>query len=262
MNQYFDIGANLTHPHFKNDLESVLYNAIEEGINKISITGSNIEESVQALKIAKKWPKLLISSCGIHPHEAKKYNYSSLSEIKDLSQNNQVCSIGETGLDYHRTYSSPKDQKKSFEGHVELAIELNMPLFLHVREAHDDFIAILDNAKDKLPKVVVHCFTGLKTELDDYIERNFFIGITGWICDERRGKHLKQLINNIPINKLLIETDSPFLLPRNSGIKHTKRNEPMYLSIIANEVARNRQEQNEDVFQRIFENSKNFFGLV
>jgi len=262
MNQYFDIGANLTHPNFIEDLELVLNDSLNNGVKKISVTGSNIEESIKAIQIAKKWPELLITTCGIHPHEAKKFNNNTYSEIKDLCKNNEVHSIGETGLDYHRNYSPKKEQRVSFENHVELAIELNMPLFLHVRKAHDDFISILDNNRNKLPKVVVHCFTGSKKELKDYIERNFYIGITGWINDERRGQHLKPLIMDIPLNRLLIETDAPYLLPRNLGIKHSLRNEPKYLNLIAQEIISNRKEEGKIIIDSIYRNSELFFGFV
>ncbi|MDG2060450.1 MAG: TatD family hydrolase [SAR86 cluster bacterium] len=261
MNQYFDIGANLTHPDLQEDLESILENALNEGVVNISVTSSNLEESIKALDLVKKWPEILISTAGIHPHEAKKFNSYSYSEVKDLASNKEVSAIGETGLDYHRNYSSPSEQRKSFEQHVELAIELDMPLFLHVREAHQDFLSILDNVKDNLPRIVVHCFTGTESELDDYTGRDFYIGITGWICDERRGQHLKPLIKNIPEDRLLIETDSPYLLPRNSGINYRTSNEPKYLGIVAKEVASHKDGAHEETFKTLFTNSKNFFGL-
>ena len=262
MNQYFDIGANLTHPNLISNIEKILKDSLNEGVNKISVTASNIEESIKAIDITKKNPEILICTCGIHPHEAKKYNSNSYSEIKDLCKEPEVFALGETGLDYHRNFSSKKEQIISFEKHVELSIELNKPLFLHVREAHSDFISILDTDLKNLPNVVVHCFTGTANELQDYIDREFFIGITGWICDERRGSHLKSLIKNIPLNKLMIETDAPYLLPRNSGMKNSTMNEPKYLSIIAKEVILNREEENRIIIEALYKNSQLFFGVI
>ena len=199
---YFDIGANLTHSAFKADLSEVIEASQKNGVKLLSVTGSDLLESEQALAIAKKYPESIISTAGIHPHQAKNYTKSYFSEIIDLLKEDEVRSIGETGLDFYRDYSTPSEQQKSFEAHLEIAINMQMPLFLHERGAHKRFLEILKPLSGNLPKTVVHCFTGTKEELLEYIELDFYIGITGWICDERRGKHLEDLVDLIPLNRL------------------------------------------------------------
>tara|TARA_Y100000768_G_scaffold118543_1_gene87566 strand:+ start:36464 stop:37267 length:804 start_codon:yes stop_codon:yes gene_type:complete len=259
--QFFDIGANLTHKSFEEDLDEVLKIAHDEGVKRLSITGSSLEESIQAFEIAKKYPKACISTAGIHPHNAKEFSQGLFSEIKELLEQEEVKCIGETGLDFNRNYSSPEEQQLSFEAHIELSIETGIPLFLHERDAHTKFVEMVSPYIDELPKCVVHCFTGQKEALLKYINMGFHIGITGWLCDERRGKHLEELISMIPLDKLMIETDSPYLLPRDMGIDNSSRNEPKYLSHIANKVANFRNESKDLLFSAIYMNSLEFFDI-
>ena len=256
---FFDIGANLTHPSFKKDMDEVIQNALKVGVVKMCITGTDLDDSISASQVALSLPETLISTAGIHPHQAKLYSSENFSEIKDLLKLDQVKAIGETGLDFYRNFSPEKKQKKSFEAHIETAIDLQIPLFLHVREAHKTFMEILKPLRDDLPKVVVHCFTGTKEELAEYIEMDFYIGITGWICDERRGNHLKELLPLIPMERLLSETDSPYLIPRNLDQIKTKRNEPKFLPHIVKEISSNLEQDNSIVCSSIYANSFNFF---
>ena len=258
---YFDIGANLTHSAFKADLSEVIEASQKNGVKLLSVTGSDLLESQQALAIAKKYPEFIISTAGIHPHQAKNYTKSYFSEIIDLLKEDEVRSIGETGLDFYRDYSTPSEQEKSFEAHLEIAIDVQMPLFLHEREAHKRFLEILKPLSGNLPKTVVHCFTGTKEELLEYIELDFYIGITGWICDERRGKHLEDLVDLIPLNRLMIETDAPYLLPRDMGIKSSSNNEPKFLPHIAKKISNHRKEEFELLISSIYMNSINFFNI-
>ena len=234
--QFFDIGVNLTHPSFVKDLDTVIEEALEVGVNRMCVTGSDLEESISAYQLAFSLSDILISTAGIHPHQAKEFSQNYFSEIKDLLKKENVKAIGETGLDFYRNFSTEEQQKKSFEAHIELAIEIQKPLFLHVREAHKTFMEILKPVKDHLPKTVVHCFTGSGEELQEYIEMGFYIGITGWICDERRGTHLKGLIDHIPLDKIMIETDAPYLIPRTQKLKNSQRNEPKFLPYVAQEI--------------------------
>ena len=258
--QFFDIGANLTHPSFEKDMHSVLNNAKEVGVKRMSITGSDLEESIKAAELAKQ-NSSLISTAGIHPHNAKEYTSSSFTEIIDLLKFEEVKCLGETGLDFYRNFSTPEQQQVSFEAHIEAAIDNKIPLFLHEREAHKKFVEVIEPYMKELPESVVHCFTGDKDALLKYIEMGFFIGVTGWLCDERRGKHLESLIPLIPLEKLMIETDSPYLLPRDMGIDNSSRNEPKYLPHIAKRIADLRSESIELVFSAIYMNSLNFFNV-
>ncbi|MEO7916858.1 MAG: TatD family hydrolase, partial [Dokdonella sp.] len=166
------------------------------------------------------------------------------------------------GLDFFRDFSPRPAQRKAFECQLQLAAENGKPLFLHQRDAHDDFIVSLDRVRSQVGQVVVHCFTGVREELIDYLDRDCHIGITGWICDERRGHHLKELVGLIPADRLLIETDSPYLMPRDLVPKPShRRNEPMYLAHICAAVAAARGETAEHVAEITTRNAREFFGL-
>ena len=259
--QFFDIGANLTHKSFQEDMENVLQESQQNGVKRLSVTGSCLEDSILALEISNRFPDMCVSTAGIHPHNAKEFSRELFTEIKDLLIEDKVKCVGETGLDFNRNYSSPEDQQRSFEAHIELAIDISKPLFLHERDAHEKFIEIINPYLNEMPKSVVHCFTGQKEALLKYIDMNFYIGITGWLCDERRGKHLEELIPLIPLEKLLVETDSPYLLPRDMGLDNSSRNEPQYLKHIAKRVAEYRNESEELVYSAIYMNSLEFFNI-
>ena len=192
--QFFDIGANLTHKSFKSDIDKVIVDSTENGVKRMSVTGSCLADSILAAEIAEEYSDICVSTAGIHPHNAKEYSPELFSEIKDLLSKDLVKCIGETGLDFNRNFSSPEQQIKSFEAHLELSLDKNLPLFLHERDAHEKFVEITSACISDLPKSVVHCFTGDKDSLMKYLDMGFYIGITGWLCDERRGSHLKELV--------------------------------------------------------------------
>jgi TatD DNase family protein len=255
----FDIGANLTHESFSSDLSTIINESISNNIEKISVTGCNLEDSLKALSIAEMYPNNLISTCGIHPHYADSFNDSSEIEIKEIASNSLVKAIGETGLDFNRNYSKKENQINSFIEHIKIANELNLPMFLHQRDSHKEFMTCL---KDIYPETncVVHCFTGSEEELDAYLSLDFYIGITGWICDEKRSSHLKESISKIPLDKLLIETDSPYLLPKNIKIKG-RRNKPLFLKEVFSKISSIRNEPVNDLSKAIYQNSLKFFNL-
>ncbi len=256
----FDIGANLTHESFDKDLKEVLERAIKNGVNNICITGCNLLDSKKALEIAQLFPDNLITTCGIHPHYADSFDKKSMSEIYDICQNALVKAIGETGLDFNRNYSDKNKQIESFLKHIKIANKLNLPMFLHQRDAHQDFMDCINTEKPEV-KCVVHCFTGQKNELEDYLIKDFYIGLTGWICDPKRGAHLEELIPIIPLEKLLIETDSPYLLPKNLKIKG-RRNEPGFLNEILKKVVEVRKETEIEIKEALLRNSLYFFNLL
>ena len=256
----FDIGANLTHESFDKDLKEVLERAIKNSVNNICITGCNLPDSKKALEIAQLFPDNLITTCGIHPHYADSFDKKSILEIHDICQNTFVKAIGETGLDFNRNYSDKNKQIESFLNHIKIANKLNLPMFLHQRDAHQDFMDCINTEKPEV-KCVVHCFTGQKNELEDYLINDFYIGLTGWICDPQRGSHLEELIPIIPLDKLLIETDSPYLLPKNLKIKG-RRNEPGFLNEILNKVVEVRKETETEIKEALMKNSLYFFNLL
>ena len=251
----FDIGANLTSSHFSDDLDSVLDESFEAGVKKICITSSNLQDVRNAKKITER-NKNLYYSVGFHPHNAKDFKIEFLKEMSIYLDDPRAICLGEMGLDFNRNFSSREEQILCFESQLSLANSINKPLFLHQRDAHDEFLSILDNYKFD-QKLIVHCFTGNLSELEDYLKRDFYIGITGWVCDLKRGLDLRECINHIPQDKLLIETDSPYLSPR----KKIRRNEPKFLIDVAEEVARLRQQTKESIVKSSYENSLNFFNL-
>ena len=186
MNDLIDIGLNLMHSSFKKDRVEIIEEAKKVGVNQFIITGTNIHSSHMAREYASKYPNTLFSTSGVHPHDAKTCNGHTIFELEKIAKDDCVVAIGECGLDYNRNFSPQNVQRKWFEAQVELAETLDMPLFLHEREAHDDLYNILSKHDQVIEKSVVHCFTGTKEEAQNYIDLGCYIGVTGWICDMKR----------------------------------------------------------------------------
>lgn len=238
-----DIGANLTHDSFDRDRDAVLDRARQAGVVQMVITGASREHSPLALQLAQQHPGFLYATAGVHPHHAVEYTEECDAEMRALHAHPEVVAVGECGLDYFRDFSPRPAQHRAFERQLQLAADNGKPLFLHQRDAHADFMAQMKNFEGRIGPAVVHCFTGERDELFDYLDQDWYIGITGWLCDERRGAHLRELVKNIPANRLMIETDAPYLLPRTlKPMPKDRRNEPMFLSHIVEELARDRGE--------------------
>jgi len=225
----FDIGVNLTSTQFAKDREKVVKRAREAGVTGMLITGTNALESQQACSLAQQHPKYCWSTAGVHPHHASEWSGETAATLRRLAENERVVAIGECGLDFNRNFSEPEQQAYAFEAQLALAAELSLPVFLHCREAHERFIAILTPWLPKLPAAVLHCFTGTREELEACLAVGLSIGITGWVCDERRGQALRELMPLIPAERLLLETDAPWLLPRDMHPRPaSRRNEPCF----------------------------------
>jgi len=260
--QLIDIGCNLTHDSFDSDRQQVIERAREAGVVQMVVTGASESGSRDALDLARNHPGLLFATAGVHPHHASQYTDDTDKLLRQLSTHEEVVAVGETGLDYFRDISPRDVQREVFRRQLQIGIDSGKPLFLHMRDAHEDFHAILKEVRDQLNHVVVHCFTGSRRELFDYIELDCHIGITGWICDERRGTHMKDFLQEIPINRLMVETDSPYLKPRNLKPRvKSHRNEPCWLPWIVNTIAAARSEDPEYVADLSTNNARNFFRL-
>ena len=259
MTKLFDIACNFTSERFDSDLDDVISSAINNNVDKFLVVSAELDDTKKIQEIKHKYPENCLITLGVHPHHAKTFNDKSSmimdTYIKDINPN----SIGETGLDFFRNISSYDEQIYAFNEQIKLAIKFNKPLFLHQRESHEDFIKVLKNYTVDLPPCVVHCFTGTQDELDAYLELDFFIGLTGWICDERRNKDLRSSIKNIPLDKLMIETDCPYLIPRNLKTK-SNRNEPKHLPHIANEISLLMDIPSDEIISRTYNNSIRFFN--
>ncbi len=243
-----DIGANLTHASFDHDRAAVLQRARDAGVAQRIGTGASRAHSPEALALAQAHPGELFATAGVHPHHALEYTAECDAELRALHAHPEVVAVGECGLDYFRDFAPRPAQRRAFEQQLQLGVDhavngMPKPLFLHQRDAHADFMAMMKNFDGKLGPAVVHCFTGSREELFDYLDQDWHIGITGWLCDERRGLHLRELVRHIPAERLMIETDAPYLLPRTvQPAPSHRRNEPMYLAHIVEELARDRGE--------------------
>ncbi|HEY8052776.1 MAG TPA: TatD family hydrolase [Steroidobacteraceae bacterium] len=237
-----DIGINLAHESYAEDRDAVIARARAVGVTQMIVTGSSLASTHQAIVLARERPQQLFATAGVHPHHASEFTPAQSSELLELARQPEVVAVGECGLDYFRNFSSPAAQQRAFHAQLELAAQVGKPVFLHQRESHADFIAILREHAMQW-RGVAHCFTGSGEELRAYLELGLAIGITGWICDERRGAHLAALMPQIPAQRLLLESDGPYLLPRDLRPKPAaRRNEPAYLPHVAARVARARDE--------------------
>jgi TatD DNase family protein len=262
MTALVDIGANLTNRAFAGDLEQVIARGFAAGLAAIVVTGSSVEGSRESLALARTKPARLFATAGVHPHHASALDDDGLAVLRECLAAPQCVAVGECGLDYDRDYSPRADQRRAFERQLALAIELGRPVFLHAREAHPDFAAMLAEHRPHLVRAVVHCFTGSDEELDAYLALDCHIGITGWICDERRGLHLRELVARIPADRLMVETDAPYLLPRDlKPAPKNRRNEPGLLPHVARMVATCVGKPFEQLAAETTAVARAFFGL-
>ncbi|HEU4411997.1 MAG TPA: TatD family hydrolase [Polyangiaceae bacterium] len=261
-----DIGANLTNKAFGADLDAVLARAAGAGVGGILVTGTSAAGSRRAREIVVERRALaaprLYATAGIHPHQASSASREALAEIRELARREQVVAVGECGLDYNRDFSPRDRQRACFEAQLEIASEAKKPVFLHERDAAEDFARVLERHRPRLAGGVVHCFTGARAALERYLGLDLYIGITGWICDERRGAHLRQLVRLVPEGRLLVETDAPYLLPRDLARRPAGgRNEPALLAHVARAVASCRGETLEQLTAHTTAAAARLFGL-
>lgn len=258
----FDIGVNLTSSQFSRDRDEVIVRAFAAGVSGMLITGTNQAESEEAQKLARHYPHCW-STAGVHPHDASSWTPEVAEAIHRLAQLPEVVAVGECGLDFNRNFSTPQEQEAAFSAQLAIAAELNMPVFMHCREAHERFIALLKPWLGKLPGAVLHCFTGTRQELHECLAHGLYIGITGWVCDERRGLELREMLPEIPAERLLIETDAPWLLPRDLSPKPaSRRNEPAHLAHILERIAHWRGEEGQTLAAITDNNAKKLFGVA
>ena len=263
MSEYIDIGVNLTGSSFSNDLDHVVQRALDAGVSQMIVTGTDMHHSQAALELNRTYPGILMSTAGVHPHHASEFDDNTIPMLRDLCAEESVVAVGECGLDYNRNYSKPEAQRSAFEAQLQLACELKLPVFLHQRDAHDDFVSMIYEYSNDLTGAVAHCFTGSVDEALQYVAMEMYIGITGWICDERRGGDLQQAVKNIPIDSIMLETDAPYLLPRDllQEPVHKRRNEPCYLPHICNTTAKYMEVDRQRLAHAALENTRRFFAI-
>ena len=235
---WVDIGVNFTDRRL--DFDPVFTRALNANVVQMIITGTSVSSSQQARDITALHPTHLFSTAGVHPHDAKDFNGQTKNELTAISNSQQVVAIGECGLDFNRNFSTPNEQLFAFEQQLKLACELGLPVFLHERDAFEAQIELLTKYCKELKGGVVHCFTGNIEQMNRYLDLGLYIGITGWVCDLKRGQSLRDAVKSLPLNRILLETDAPYLRPK--GLANNRKldsgnNEPAYLPYIADEVA-------------------------
>ncbi len=232
-----DIGVNLAHRRFHHDVEVVIARALAADVRWMIVTGTSVASSREAAALAARRSDCLRATAGVHPHDAKSWSAATEGELRALAA--RAVAIGECGLDYDRDFSPRDVQRRVFEAQLELAADLRLPVFLHERAAHADFCALLARHRPRLVGGVVHCFTGGPDEARAYLDLDLHLGVTGWICDERRGEALRAAASLVPTERLMVETDAPFLTPRDLRPKPKDgRNEPAFLPHVVEAVAR------------------------
>jgi TatD DNase family protein len=261
-----DIGVNLSNNRFNKDLDHVIERALACNIKQLVLTGTSVEETQKVIAICdslkNKHPDTVYATAGIHPHDADEINSEKLALLSTLADSDSVVAIGETGLDFNRNFSSTANQIAAFEAQLELATEKKMPLFMHERDAAEKQLDIITNHRDYFTQGVIHCFTGDKKNLYRYLDLDLYIGITGWICDPKRGEELRNIVSDIPLNRLMIETDAPYLIPKNMPQPpKNRRNEPAFLGYVLEVIQSQRSETIDAIAQATTANAKQFFNI-
>jgi len=279
-----DIGANLTNKKFSRDLDQVIQRATDSGVSKIMVTGTSLHSTKEALRLTRLYPDILYSTAGIHPHDAKSWDEETYNELKDAARCAECVAIGECGLDFNRNFSPPEMQIEVFEKQVMLACELGKPLFLHERDAHAEMVAILERFVDRLPPCVIHCFTGNREQAIKYLQLGCYIGLTGYLWKDKSENGVRRILEEgvIPLDKLLVETDAPFMYPNTRASKlpqHIKdcltersvtflqryctfqRNEPCSLPVTVEMIAAYLNKTPEEVALATTFNALKVFGL-
>ncbi|MGL5948924.1 MAG: TatD family hydrolase [Aeromonas sp.] len=231
-----DIAVNLTSPQLLPYADAVVQRAQAAGVRGLLLLGTDIASSQASATLAARWPGVCFSTAGVHPHDASQFTVASLDALRALASQAPVVALGEMGLDFNRDFSPRPQQEAAFSAQLALAVELGLPVLLHCREAHARFVALLAPWLPKLRGAVLHCFTGSDAELDECLALGLHIGVTGWLCDERRGEDLRRQVARIPAGRLLLETDAPYLVPRDLRPR-PKCNEPALLPHIAQVIA-------------------------
>ncbi|MBR1470609.1 MAG: TatD family hydrolase [Lachnospiraceae bacterium] len=257
--RYIDIGLNLFNEQFAGQEDEIAERAAQQGVGFV-ITGSSERSSAQAAAYVKDRPDVY-ATAGVHPHDAKRSDAKTIARLRALFRDNaRMVAVGECGLDYDRMFSPREVQLRVFEEQIGLAEELEKPLFLHERAAAADFMQVLKKHPQVCPRAVVHCYTGDRATAEQYLELGCMIGITGWVCDQRRNADLLDALQVIPAERLMAETDAPYLIPR--GIRGLKNpNLPENIVYVVRKLAEVKEMEEERLRVQLLENTKRFFGI-
>ena len=255
----FDSHCHLDDKSFDHDLDDIIIRAHKAHVKAIMIAGINLNTSQKAIQIANAYENIY-ASVGVHPHNVKNCNVNMIDILKGLVKEPKVMAWGEIGLDFNRMYSPKQIQEDWFIRQLQAADELNLPLIFHERESQGRFIELLKQHPNPHRNAVVHCFGGNEKELAVYLEMGFYIGITGIITIKKRGRNLRRLARMIPAERVLVETDAPYLTPVPYKNK-TRRNEPAFVRNVLLTLARVRKEDPEKLAGIIWNNTHQLFNI-
>ena len=263
MTGLIDVGANLTHESFAGDLDLVLERAARTGVRRLIVTGTSLATTEAAIALAATRPGTLWATAGVHPHASATYDDAVHAALRIHLGDSTVVATGECGLDYFRDYAPRPVQREAFARQLELAAASRRPLFLHQRDAHEEFVALLSEQGARLPGGVAHCFTEGPEAMAEYLDLGLHIGITGWICDERRASALRAAVGSLPLDRVLVETDAPYLLPRTlKPAPRSRRNEPCWLPEVVRALATYMRLDPEAVAEASVRNAERLFGIT
>ncbi len=257
--RWFDAGVNLLDKRF--DPPAVIEKAIAAGVSKMCIITTQPNEWLAASELAHSYPENLVFTVGIHPHNAKLAVSQDFSMLAALLQHPQAVAIGECGLDFNRNFSPQDVQRRVFEKQLQIAAEVNKPVYLHERDAFEEQVKILSHYLPHLAGGVAHCFTGTLPQLEAYLSMGMYIGITGWLCDDKRNQDLVEAVKSLPMDKLLLETDAPYLFPKNKRPR-ARNNEPAFLPFVGEKLSEVTHIPSETLCQTSYANACDLFGLT
>jgi TatD DNase family protein len=262
--QWFDIGVNLLDRRF--DAQGVIARASEQSVTQACVISSSLEETISAQSFVREHNERvgyqqLVYTAGVHPHYADDFCDDVVTHLKQIMSDENMVAIGECGLDFNRNFSSKENQLNAFEAQLKFAAENKKTIYLHERDAFEEQIQLLEKYLPDIPNAIVHCFTGTTQQLETYLELGCYIGITGWVCDDKRGLELQEAVKHLPLERLLLETDSPYLFPKNVKPR-AKNNEPCFLPHIARKVAQLKGVELQELSKISLENSHKVFGQI
>ena len=255
----FDSHCHLDDRAYADDLREVVTRMNSAGVAAAMIVGTTRPRSIKAVSLAESFPGLY-ASVGIHPHDAKSCDEETLNTLINLSKNPRVHAWGEIGLDFNRMFSPRETQEKWLVRQLEVADERNLPVIFHERDSNGRLIEILKTYFNNLRSGVIHCFSGNKADLKQYLDLGLYIGITGIVTIENRGADLRKLVPFIPVDRILIETDAPYLTPAPEK-NHTRRNEPAFVQSVLLKLAMIREQDPEDLSAKIWDNTCRLYGV-
>ena len=255
----FDSHCHLDDQAYENDIDDVVHRMHAAGVDSAMIVGTNLQRSIKAVSLAESFPEL-VASVGIHPHAAKSCSQETLEYLRNLTKKFQVHAWGEIGLDFNRMYSPRKDQEKWFVRQLHVADELNLPVIFHERDTNGRLIEILKTDFNPGRNGVVHCFSGDRNELEQYLDMGLYIGITGIVTLKGRGADLKKLVPSIPDDRILIETDAPYLIPAPEK-NHLRRNEPAFVRSVLLKLAEIKKEDPVHLADKIWNNTCRLYNV-